>query len=277
MNVRIFFRLLAFSGAVFLFLFVPWDLVKPEWFKRVIYYSVEFIIFITVTELGKHIFFHYYRKRKKLKTNTNDNFIEAINNLHYIVIFFAVIITGLSFVNLNFLDVITSLSIVAAAIAIISKDYLSNIISGMITVFTKEVEIDDNILIHNNRGKVKSLTLSKLVLLNDDDDVVYIPNNILFSNDFINYSKRTIRKTSIDFALDIEHVKTAEAIETLLRKGIQSYASFIDQSTIYLRIEEISFDHVSFKFQYTLIKPDRELEREIRRKVKRDILKFISN
>ena len=276
MNVRIFYRLVAFAASVFLFLFVPWDKVEPDWLQRIIYYSVEFVIFITITELGKHIFQHYYRKRKKLKPNTNDNFIEAINNLHYILIFFAVIITGLSFFNLNFLDVITSLSIVAAAIAIISKDYLSNIISGMITVFTKEVEIEDNIQIHNHKGKVKSLTLSKLVLLNDDDDVVYIPNNVLFSNDFINYSKRTIRKTSIDFELNIEHLKSAESIETILRKGIQDYAAYIDQQTIYLRIEEILKDHVSLKIKYTQIKPVRELEREIRRKLKRTILKMIA-
>jgi small-conductance mechanosensitive channel len=276
MNVRIFFRLLAFIGSVLLLVFVPWDIVKPDWLTRVLYYSVEFVIFITATELAKHIFQHYYRRRKSLKINMNDNFTEAINNLHYILIFFAVIITILSFVNLNFVDVITSLSIVAAAIAIISKDYLSNIISGMITVFTKEVEIEDNIQIQHHKGKVKSLTLSKMVLLNDDDDVVFIPNNVVFSTDFINYSKRTVRKTSIDFEINMERVKSGEVIEAFLRKGIESYQEYIDQPTIYLRIEEIAKDHISFKFQYTLITPDRELEREIRRKVKRDILKFIT-
>lgn len=275
MNIRIFFRLIAFVGSVLLFLFVPWELVSPDWVKRIIYYSVEFIIFFSVTELGKHIFQHYYRKRKKLKPNTNDNFIEAINNLHYILIFFAVIITGLSFVNLNFVDVITSLSIVAAAIAIISKDYLSNIISGLITVFTKELEIDDNIQIQHHKGKVKSLTLSKLVLLNEDDDVVFIPNNVVFSNDFINYSKRTVRKTSIDFDLNTAHVKSAEIIEKELKNCISEYMVFIDEASIYLRIEEILHTHVAFKFQYTLIKADRDLEREIRRKVKRGILELI--
>jgi small-conductance mechanosensitive channel len=272
MNVRIFFRLIAFVGSVFLFLFLPWELVKPDWFKRIIYYTLEFVIFISVTELAKHIFQHYYRKRKKFKLNTNDNFIEAINNLHYILIFFAVVITGLSFVNLKFLDVITSLSIVAAAIAIISKDYLSNIISGMITVFTKEVEIDDNIQVNHHKGKVKSLTLSKLVLLNDDDDVVYIPNNLLFSNDFINYSKRTIRKTSIDFELQADKVGAADKIEKQLKLSIEEYLPYINENSIYLRIEEILHTHVAFKFQYTLIKADRDLEREIRRKVKRGIL-----
>lgn len=275
MNVRIFYRILAFAGAILLFLFLPWDVIQPDWVKRIFYYSVEFVIFITITELAKHIFQHYYRKRKHLKSQANDNFIEAINNLHYILIFFAVIITGLSFLNLNFIDVITSLSIVAAAIAIISKDYLSNIISGLITVFTKEVEIDDNIQIHEHKGKVKSITLSKLVLINDDDDVVYIPNNLLFASDFINYSKRTIRKTSIDFTLNIKHLKSAEAIESTLRKGIEEYFTYIDQDSIFLRIEDIANDHVAFKFQYLFLQPDRELEREVRRKVKRDILKLM--
>ena len=275
MNIKIVIRLLAFIATVIAILMFPWDIIQPDWLNRVLYYSLQFVIFTTATELIKHIFQHYYRKSKGLKFNANDNFIQAVNNLHYILIFFAVIITALSFMNLKFMDVITSLSIVAAAIAIISKDYLSNIISGLITVFTKEVEIDDNIQIQQHKGKVKSLTLSKLVLLNDDDDVVYIPNNVVFSNDFINYSKRTVRKTSIDFDMDISHLKSAEAIETLLRKGIEAYVDYIDQSSIYLRIEEILKDHVSFKFQYTLLKPDRELEREIRRKVKRDILDMI--
>ncbi len=277
MNIKIVIRLLAFIATVIAILMFPWDIIQPDWLNRVLYYSLQFVIFTTATELIKHIFQHYYRKSKGLKFNANDNFIQAVNNLHYILIFFAVIITALSFMNLKFMDVITSLSIVAAAIAIISKDYLSNIISGLITVFTKEVEIDDNIQIQQHKGKVKSLTLSKLVLLNDDDDVVYIPNNVVFSNDFINYSKRTVRKTSIDFDMDISHLKSAEAIETLLRKGIEAYVDYIDQSSIYLRIEEILKDHVSFKFQYTLLKPDRELEREIRRKVKRDILDMIVN
>jgi small-conductance mechanosensitive channel len=275
MNIKIFFRILAFIITALAIMFFPWDIIEPKWFQRILYYSIEFVLFITATEVAKHIFQHYYRKRKGLRGNTSDNIIEAVNNLHYIIIFFAVIATFLSFFDIHVKDVITSLSIVAAAIAIISKDYLSNIISGLITVFTKELEIDDNIQINHHKGKVKSITLSKVVLLNDDDDVVYIPNNVVFSNDFINYSKRKIRKTSIDFELNMHQVKSAEFLENHFRKSLQEYMKYIDESSIYLRIEEIKQEHVAFKFQYTLLKPDRTLEKEIRRKIKREILSLL--
>lgn len=257
-------------------MFFPWEIIEVSWLNRLVYYSVVFVLFTTSTELMKHIFFHYYRKSRALKPLATNNIIQAVDNLHYILVFFVVIGTVLRFFDIHLMDVITSLSIVAAAIAIISKDYLSNIISGLITVFSKELEIDDNISIHNHKGKVKSLTLSKVVIINDDDDVVYIPNNIVFSSDFINYSKRKIKKTSIDFDLKVDQMKSAEAIESHIKSGIKDYLKFIDENSIYLRIEEIKHDHVSFKFQYILKKTKKEYEREVRRKVKREILKLIT-
>lgn len=277
MNLKIVIRLISVVLTVFLLMFFPWEIIEVSWLNRLVYYSVVFILFTTSTELIKHIFFHYYRKRRDLKPLATNNIIQAVDNLHYILVFFVIIGTVLRFFDIQILKVLTSLSIVAAAIAIISKDYLSNIISGLITVFSKELEIDDNISIHNHKGKVKALTLSKVVILNDDDDIVYIPNNIVFSSDFINYSKRRIKKTSIDFDLSTADLKSALEIETIIKNGIKEYLPYIEHNSIYLRIEHLKFDHVSFKFQYILKKSKKDLEREIRRKVKREILNLMLN
>lgn len=272
MNLRILLRLIAFVLTFLLIFFFPWDLIEIPWLYRVLYYGIEFVLFVSGTELAKHIFAHYYRKKKHLKPNSNDNFIEALNNLHYIIIFFAVLTTLLSFFDIHIIDVITSLSIVAAAIAIVSKEYVSNIMSGLLTAFGRELEIGDNIQILHHKGKVHSFSLSKVVLLNDDDDVVFIPNNLVFSTDFTNYSKRRVKKTSIDFDLNVKFMRPAEEIEKFLGFAIEDYLEMIDPKSIYLRIEEVKAEYVSFKFQYILLNGNRELEREIRRKVKRQIV-----
>jgi len=277
MNLRIVLRLGAVILTVLLLLFFPWDIISISWLNRLCYYSVLFILFITSSELIKHIFFHYYRKSMSLKPLRTDNITQAVDNLHYILIFFVVIGTILRFFDIHIMNVITSLSIVAAGIAIISKDYLSNIISGLITVFTKELEIDDNISIHNYKGKVKALTLSKVVMLNDDDDVVYIPNNTVFSTEFINYSKRKEKKSSIDFDLKTEKLKPFTTIEAILKQGIKEYLPLIHSDSIHLRVESIKHDYISFKFQYSLKNPKNNLAREIRRKVKREIVDLIYN
>lgn len=276
MNFRILFRIIAFTATVLLLLFFPWEILKPEWFNRILHFSTLFISFSAATELGKHIFIYYYRKRKHLKYTESDNVIEALNNLYYIVLFFAVLTTIFSFFKLNILDVITSLSIVAAAIAIVSKDYLVNIISGLITVFSKELEIGDNIQTGKHKGKVTSITLSSIVLLNDDDDVVYIPNNMVYANDFINYTKRKVRKTNIDFDLNNKFLLPAEDLEKLLFEALKEHVKLIEKNSINLRIEEINNDHINFKYQFSLKQPNRNNEKIIRRNVKRVILNLMA-
>lgn len=277
MNFRILYRIIAVIATVVLLIFFPWQKIEANWLYRVVYYSAWFVAFSAFSELFKHIFFHYYRRKKGLKNNQTNNIIEAMNNLHYILLFFAVIITILSFFNLKFINFVTSLSIVAAAIAVVSKDYLANIISGLITVFSKEIEIDDNIQIREHRGKVKEINLSNVVLLNDDDDVVYIPNNIIYSTDFINYSKRKIRKTSIDFVLNTKFLKSADELEAILYETLKEDIKYISEKSINLRIEDIQNDHIAFKYQFTLKQPNREIEKAIRKKVKRQVLNLMAN
>jgi len=122
----------------------------------------------------------------------------------------------LGFWGIDFKSLLTSLSIVAAAIAIISKDYVSGIISGIIISFSKEINIDDYVKIGDNTGKILEINLSKITLLNDDDDIIYIPNDKVYMSEIINYTKKEIKKVSIDFELSIKYHTTIECLKTTL-------------------------------------------------------------
>lgn len=129
----------------------------------------------------------------------------------------------------------TSLSIVAAAIAIISKEYVSCIISGIIISFSKEINIDDYVRIGDTKGKILDINLTKITVLNEDDDVIYIPNDRAYMADIINYTKKEIKKVSIDFELGMEYHTTIEQLERVFLLHLKNIISLLSPTHLISR------------------------------------------
>ena len=236
---------------------------------------VNFLIFLISLNTIIYLLAFFYRKRKKYARRQNDNLIAGLNNLYYLIVSGGVLATLLLFLGFDLFTFFTSLSIFAAALAVLSKDYISNVVSGTLIAFSDEINIGDTVLIGGKKGKVTDITISKFILLNDDDDYVILPNSTVFSNEIINYTRREIRKTSIDFEIDIKHMKKVEELETELIATLSEFHHLIRPDSYRLKIVEIRKDYVSLKFQYILDKPERELERDIRRATIRKVLQII--
>jgi small-conductance mechanosensitive channel len=236
---------------------------------------VNFLIFLITLNTIVYIMAGFYRRRKGLDKRQNDNLIAGINNIYYLILLGGIVAGLLLFLGFDLFTFFTSLSIFAAAIAVLSKDYISNIISGMFIAFSDEINIGDTVQIAGKKGKVVDITLSKFILLNDDDDYVILPNSTVFSNEIINYTRREVRKTSIDFEIDIKYMKNVEELEEDLIASIAQYHHLVRPGSFRLKIVEIKKDYVSMKFQYILDQPDREMERDIRRVMVRRVVQVI--
>lgn len=236
-----------------------------------------FIVFALSASLAVATLSYLYRRNKKLPSSKNDNVLLGLRNIYYIVLTGAAMVTLLGFWNIDLKTLFTTLSIVAAAIAIISKDYVSEIISGIIISFSREVTIDDYVKIGEQKGKITDINLTKIALLNEDDDVIFIPNNKVFSSEIVNYTRREIKKVSIEFEVLIAAIQTVEELESDLARSIQEYEAHIEPQSYNLKVVDIRKDSVSLKFQYVLRETNRELEREIRRKTVRRVVNYIKS
>ncbi|HMQ59862.1 MAG TPA: mechanosensitive ion channel [Flavilitoribacter sp.] len=216
-----------------------------------------------------------YRRQKKLSKNKIDNVIAGLENIYYLLVAGAVIMTFASFFGLDSKTLFTSLSIIAAAIAIISKEYVSEIISGIIIVFSKQLSIGDYVKIGEHKGRITDLMLTKLALLNDDDEVVFLPNAKVYSNEIINYTKREIRRVSIPFEITLASLRTIEELERDLVKALHDHNEFIEPKSYYLRIVDIRKDSLLLKFQYVILHRDREMEKEIRKRTVRRVVNYV--
>jgi small-conductance mechanosensitive channel len=231
-------------------------------------------IFLLLLDFIQLVVIFFYRRRKHIRGS--DNFIVGIGHIYSIVLVMGLIIGILSLLRIDPKSLLTSISIVFAGLAIITKEYVSNMITGMINTFSGEISIGDNIGIGLHKGKVLDVTLQKVHLLNDDDDVIYIPNTLFHTMEVVNYTKRLIKRTSVEFEIGISHLNNVEEIEKMLIETLSPFHEMIQEDSYYLRTAEVRKDYVLMKFQYILKVPNKEMERVIRRKTVRQVVEFIS-
>jgi small-conductance mechanosensitive channel len=164
--------------------------------------------------------------RKQHDENIHPNFllgITWISNILNSIVFISAFIMAIGIQPVEFL---TSLTIVAAAIAIISKEYITNTINGLIIMFTDEFSLGDVIKINDQKGIIKDITLLHTVLKRDDGLIMMIPNNLMLSTHVINY-RFTDRKdveflfeTSLESKMSLKEIR--EKIEPKLAKRLES-------------------------------------------------------
>lgn len=238
----------------------------------------DFLIFLLSLNLLIVLLTFWYKKRNKLGVNEYDNVTIGLSNVYYIILTAAVIFTILGFFGIDPKTLFTSLSIVAAAIAIVSKEFLSEVISGIILSFSKEIAVGDYLKIGEHKGRIVDLKFTKVVFYNEDDDVVFIPNFTVFGSDIVNYTRNQSRKVNVEFEIMLDAIKNINELEQDLIQAVQEYHRHIERKSYNLKIEAIHKDYLSLKFQYKLLQNnDRLLEQEIRRATVRRVVDYVKS
>lgn len=236
-------------------------------------FLVLFIVIDFISITVKYV----YSKRRKQSINKKDNFHFGIDNIFKVLIFFIFIVTFFGLFGIDYKSLFTSMSIIAAAIAIISKEFVNDFMVGLYFSFSGDFEINDYVKVDTYKGKIIEIEMFKIKILNDDDDVVIVPNAKIYTGEIINYTKRDIRLMSIDFQIDIKTIGSIELLERDLISSLASFSAFIEESSYNLKIVEMKKDYLDLKFQYSIKQLDREVQGSIRKKTVREVFNYISS
>jgi small-conductance mechanosensitive channel len=220
-------------------------------------------------EFARLMIIAFYKPQRGLR---RDNFTAGIGHLTKVVYAISLLVLLLSLFEVSIQEAITSLSLIAAAVVLMTKDYISNLINGMYITFTKLVNIGDNVKIDDHKGKILDITLTNVHLLNEDDDIIYIPNNIVFSGEIINFTRRELKKSYVDFEIRSEYPMKPVDLEKAIIDSLGDLQELIQPQSFDLKIASIKHTHTSFKFQFVLHDP---LNKEHDRKVRRHIVRFV--
>lgn len=238
-------------------------------FKHTLYRS---LIALLLVESAKQLILLTYRSSNPQRKK--DNFIIGINHISKILYVFLIGALLLALLNISIKEAFTSLSLIAAAVVLMTKDYISNLINGMYLTFAGVINVGDQVSIDGAKGKILDITLTNVHLLNEDDDIIFVPNNKVFSSEIINYTRRNLKKTSIDFEVDPMIISDIWLLEKKLLAMMAPYTSDIQTGSFNLKTVSIKKDSIALKFQYVLVEP---LNKEMDKKVKKHALRQIAS
>jgi small-conductance mechanosensitive channel len=256
------------------------NIERPPFFIRydriasTIHALIVFLGPSTAVSFLRLIIIYWYIRKHRLKPNIKDNFILGINRIVSILNTSFGVVAFMIFMGIKPLEFLTSITIVAAAIAVTFKDYITNMINGLIIMFSDRLSLGDHIKVQDTEGKILDITLINVILQNEDNDMVIVPNSVIFSSVIINQSKQNIKKLSIEFELSLHLGYSPEYLEKDLNTCVEKFSDYIASGGLTIKTLAISKDVARFKVQVLLNKYDKLKEREIRRALNTAVLQL---
>ncbi|MBP7982958.1 MAG: mechanosensitive ion channel family protein [Kaistella sp.] len=213
--------------------------------------AVGIIVFVLIlmmssylSKLSVKIFHRLFPKSK------NNSIVTLIGVFKFLIIlmgaFIAFEIMGLGGFVMKFLG---SLGVAGVIAGVALKDLVSSMFSGMLISFDKAFAVGDYVSIKGISGTVETIGFLTTKVITDEGKKVYIPNQLIFSAPFINFSASSQRKVFID--LEIPNTEDLEKAKKVILDEIHTFdfADNRDQSEVIFLKQSLGIFYLEARFQ----------------------------
>ena len=143
-------------------------------------------------------------KAKLTKDQTDDQLILFFRDFFKVILYIIGFLLILHYVfNENIGNLVTSLSIVGAAVALSMRESLENIIASFIIFFDKPFTVGDLVKVNNFTGSIEKIGLRSTRIRTQDKTYISVPNKQMVDTIVDNISLRTERKIEMDVQLSV--------------------------------------------------------------------------
>ncbi len=129
---------------------------------------------------------------------------------------------------------LTSLSIVGAAVALAAKESLENLIASFIIFFDKPFRVDDTVKVNSVTGTVERIGLRSTRVRTAEKTLVTVPNKQMVDSVVDNWSMRTQRRGEIKLELSADtSVQQIEQLTAALKAMLQKNEAELISSNVF--------------------------------------------
>ncbi len=213
--------------------------------------AVGIIVFVLILMMSSYLskvsvkIFHRLFPKSK-----NNSIVTLIGVFKFLIIlmgaFIAFEIMGLGGFVMKFLG---SLGVAGVIAGVALKDLVSSMFSGMLIGFDKAFAVGDYVSIKGISGTVEDIGFLTTKVITDEGKKVYIPNQLIFSAPFINFSASSQRKVFID--LEIPNTEDLEKAKKVILDEIHTFdfADNRDQSEVIFLKQSLGIFYLEARFQ----------------------------
>jgi MscS family membrane protein len=146
-------------------------------------------------------------------------------------------------------NLLTSLSIVGAAVALAAKESLENLIASFIIFFDKPFTSGDTLRANNITGTVEKIGLRSTRIRTGDKTLVTIPNKLMVDSVVDNWSMRTHRRAEI--RLELAATTSSPMLQTIIKNIKEKFATDTGYITSYtVHLTDIDKNGITIKAEY---------------------------
>lgn len=200
------------------------------------------------------------------------NFVLGINRLTAILNTVFMVIAIMIAFGIKPIEFLTSLTIVAMAIAVIFRDYITNMISGLFIMFSEQLSVGDRIKVGDHKGRIVDVTFAHIELQNEEDDIVMIPNNLVFTNSLVNLSAHRSNLFYVRFELPLSMATNLTDLEAQVLAVIVNHPSLDPNAELNLQVIEIGKDFVRYKIELYATSSSNSLHKQVENEILKQIL-----
>jgi small-conductance mechanosensitive channel len=236
---------------------------------------VRSLIFLLTANLlistGRIITLKFYLQKTD-DAKVQPNFVIGIDRISSIVNVNIILISFMLAFGVKPLEFLTSITIVAAAIAILTKEFIANIINGLIIMFSDQLEIGDKIHIGKSTGFIRDITLSNITLKNDTGEIILIPNSMVLSSEVINYSKNNAHQMIFDTELPYSSESDLGLLEQRLIGALKDFETIVYVDGAQLNVLERKAENFLVRFQFPIKSGEKPTEIQVRKLINQTLI-----
>ena len=215
-----------------------------------------------------------YRKRSLLPVGQRDNFVLGVDSLKALLVFLVTAGSTFAIFDIAFQTFFASISVVAVALVLIFRDYITNYLASFRLMFTADYRIGDYIKVgESTKGIITDITFRATKLRTDEGDVLFVPNTKLMTSEVVNYSKTKLKRITVPFTLPTAAVDSVDDFEQQIKQAlVQQFPEVIIENKLFLRIVGIDNWQTQFSFEASVDQYNFSIEEKVTKAVYQVVL-----
>lgn len=210
--------------------------------QQVLESGIKFVFIILLIRVGlrtlEFISIILENKARLTKDLSDDQLVLFFRDFFKVIIYIIGILMVLRYVfNESIGNLVTSLSLVGAAVALSTRESLENIIASFIIFFDKPFTIGDQVKVSAFTGTIEKIGLRSTRIRTLDKTYISVPNKQMVDSIVDNISLRSERKIEMDLQLSVQTsaqalANFAEHMRSVLQaqNGVHGFTVFVADS-----------------------------------------------
>lgn len=246
--------------------------------KTLIDLFLFYLVVSSILNFLKILSLSSYRRYNKFKTGYRDNLIIGIESVYWIILVLILFIGTLQFIDVNLKTFFTSFALISVAFSWVFKEYITNIIDGILIMFSDDFKIDDYIKVGEYTGRIREITFLNTEIKTDEGDIVFIPNTLIIQREVTNFSKVKFKRIIHEFEIDKSLFTKIRKIEKKIVQNLKlEFDDIFEDDKFFLRIVKISHQSALLSAEMPVTKYTFSIENAIEKNVSLSIMEYIDS